>query len=68
VLPFEQEILKMAASNPDSSKDQPKPTKPASDTVNLTPEELRRISAGAGVGKVVVQPTPKAGTNANSNT
>jgi len=45
----------MAASNQNSSKDQ---VKPASDTVNLTAEELRRISGGAGVGRATPDPTP----------
>jgi hypothetical protein len=51
----------MAASSQDPSKGQ-KPTKPASDTVNLTADELRRISGGAKVGVAPPTSTPTTPT------
>ncbi len=56
----------MAASSQNPSKDQDKATKKTSDTVNLTPDELRRISGGAKIGQI--PPTPSPPTTGNPNT
>jgi hypothetical protein len=48
----------MAASGQNPSKDQDKASKKPSDTVNLTDEEMRRVSGGAKVGPIPPSPTP----------
>jgi hypothetical protein len=53
----------MAAPSPNSSKEQDKAAKPTSDTVNLSPDELRRISGGARIGQIPPTPTPPAPTS-----
>jgi hypothetical protein len=61
----------MAASSQNPSKDQDKASKKSSDTVNLTPAELLRISGGAKIGVIPPTPTPPSpgtGTKPNPNT
>ncbi|APW62515.1 hypothetical protein [Paludisphaera borealis] len=58
----------MAASSHNPPKDSDNSPKKSSDTVNLTPDELRRISGGAKIGVIPPTPTPPPTPPGNGNT
>lgn len=57
----------MAASSQNAAKEQEK-AKKTPDTVNLTPEELRRISGGAKIGQIPPSPTPPSPSTSTTPT